>query len=342
MSKSSIPVSIDKDTLPADGKTMDHISVVALGEEGVEAFIRDIEPFFYRKNINYVDVGAFEGKVFAKMLSSRLAIGEAHLIEPNPETFAVLKREAESIFNKRSLNLYNVAIGEKNKCVTMKAARTMTRVIENGPSEDLVNQENSNTFTVSCLTLDEIAKSFTNGRISILKIDVEGYEAQALSGASKLLSEQRVDVVYIEAGGDPNGTQQTYYRIIDDIMLKHGYRLFRIYEQMHEWMEDAPFLRRMNLAYFSSKFAESHPYRLTRELFALQEKYKSQKKRYVDIRKELQHTREQLQRTREELKGARQELVALKRTTSWRITAPLRKVVDIWRRAMSRSGHGSN
>ena len=51
--------------------------------------------------------------------------------------------------------------------------------------------------------------------------------------------------------------------------LNSGKILFRIYEQTNEWMQDSPLLRRCNVAYFSERFAESNPYRLSRELLQL-------------------------------------------------------------------------
>ncbi|MGE0742046.1 MAG: FkbM family methyltransferase [Hyphomonadaceae bacterium] len=238
---------------------------------GLEQFIADIEPFFYRRNVTYVDVGAFQGAVFAKLLKSNIAISEAHLVEPNPDSFAVLKKEAERAFSRRSLNLYNVALSSKSATLRFKKAKTMTQVIEAETRATTIAKRSSGTFTASATTLDEMAKLFTNGAVSLLKIDVEGHEADVLAGAQDLLAKQKIDVLYIEAGADPESTQQCYYRVIDDMLMQHRYRLFRIYEQTHEWMEDAPLLRRMNMAYFSERFAESRPLRLIKELFAQRE-----------------------------------------------------------------------
>jgi hypothetical protein len=42
-----------------------------------------------------------------------------------------------------------------------------------------------------------------------------------------------------------------------------------VFEQQYEWLEDSPFLRRWNMAYMSTKFADKHPYKLVKELFDL-------------------------------------------------------------------------
>ena len=237
--------------------------------ETLAQFIEDITPFFFKHRISYVDVGAYKGKVFKEFLISGLAIGEAHLFEPNPTTFSVLKKRVRAgvLPGKGSLSLYNIALGKEKSKVKMQAADTMTRVIEHEITNASDTCANTKIFEVECLTLDELSNYFTDKHISLLKIDAEGYERHILIGASKLMSEQRVDVIYVEAGLNPENMQQCYYRFIDDIMLSHKYRLFRIYEQMYEWKIDSPFLRRMNLAYFSSKFADLHPYRKTHEYF---------------------------------------------------------------------------
>jgi hypothetical protein len=61
-----------------------------------------------------------------------------------------------------------------------------------------------------------------------LKVDVEGYEASVFQGAQKLLSEQRVGVVFFEscpaltrsAGFDPLTPSQ--------MLLDYGYALYRV------------------------------------------------------------------------------------------------------------------
>lgn len=72
---------------------------------------------------------------------------------------------------------------------------------------------------------------------------------------------------------DPDTTQQVYYRKIEDALHAHGYRLFRVYEQTHEWPTDNPLLRRVNLCFMSGAFAASHPYRLSRELFRVRREH---------------------------------------------------------------------
>jgi FkbM family methyltransferase len=240
----------------------------------LEEFLHDIEPFFYGKSLTYVDVGAYVGKVFKKLVASGLRIREAHLIEPNPAALRALQEVvAERQHGTCAISVYELALGDAAGTVRLRSAESMTKVVATNPLEALpVGQ--SNFFDAQRRTLDELAVGFTEGHVSLLKIDAEGSEDQVLAGAAALLREQRVDVVYIEVGMNPEGTQQCYYRVVDDLLRASGYRLFRIYEQMHEWMDDSPLLRRANLAYMSERFAAQNPYRLCKELFEARQQLK--------------------------------------------------------------------
>jgi FkbM family methyltransferase len=240
----------------------------------LDEFLHDMEPFFYGKSLTYVDAGAFVGKVFKKVMASGLKVREAHLIEPNPASLSTLREVVSSKAADCALSVYPFALGAEAGTARLRAAQSMTRVTQSASGEGPLEPGQDGVFDVECRTLDELAVGFTDGHVSLLKLDVEGSEVRVLAGAVALLRDQRVDVIYVEAGMNPEGTQQCYYRDIDDCLRQHGYRLFRVYEQMHEWLEDSPVLRRVNLAYLSQKFANQHPFRLSRDLFEARKQLK--------------------------------------------------------------------
>jgi hypothetical protein len=128
------------------------------------------------------------------------------------------------------------------------------------------DNQSTGVFRAKTLPFDDVASAFTDGRIDLLKIDVEGSELQVLEGAKKLLQAQKVDVIYIEVGLNRHGTQQTYLGSIDALLQENGYRIFRFYEQKNEWIDDSPLLRRCNCIYMSAKFASANPYKKTIEI----------------------------------------------------------------------------
>ncbi len=267
-------------------------------ELGVERFLADLLPFFHRRQLTYVDVGAYVGEVFEKTLKSGLRVGEAHVIEPNPKYLDTARERTKSLFQGHSVTYHNVALGRQAGRVRMRDAKDMTKVIGVGgaPAQGI---EAENMFEVECTTLDELAEKFSERRISLLKVDVEGFETEVLEGATRILQDERVDVIYIEAGLNPQGTQQTYYRRIEDLLGAYGYKVFRVYEQHHEWIVDSPLLRRVNIAFMSRKFADSNPYRVTQELYR--------------VRSELDSLERDAELARQEIKKATKSLDALRK-----------------------------
>jgi FkbM family methyltransferase len=232
-------------------------------ENGQEQFISDVEPFFYGRNVTYVDVGAYNGMTF-KAFFRKLKIREAHLFEPNPHT---LKRLLENIkdISIPVLRTYPLAVSKSKRTLKFMKASSMTKEI----SSDL---DNETFFEAMSITLDAMTSIFTDGKINILKIDVEGDELYVLKGAKKLLQNNAIDIIYIEAGFDKFTTQQTYFLKIEKFLSKYGYRIFKIYEQVNEWIEDGPVLRRANLAYMSEAFYKRNSYKLVLENFTMKRK----------------------------------------------------------------------
>lgn len=235
-------------------------------DNGVSQFIRDIAPFFYKRKITYVDVGAFIGKVFLEFSCSKhLDVREAHLFEPNPKSFSILENEVAKVKKVQSVHAYNLGLSDVASEKTFSAAKSMTKIVERDANFEGATQ----TFRCKVETLDTRIGSITDRHINILKIDVEGFEIPVLKGAAKTLSEQGIDVIYIEVGFDAKGTQQTYFAAIDEMLQALGYRVFKIYEQRNEWISDSPWLRRCNFAYMSKSFSDRNPFELTLELFDL-------------------------------------------------------------------------
>ena len=232
---------------------------LAAAARQIGEFLAAVEPFFWRKPITYVDVGAHKGDVFRELVRSGLKVGAAHLIEPNPASFAALQQAVQELGIDRAV-CHQLALGDRPGRLRLRDADDMTQVI------DADGALPPRTFEVEATTLDTLAETVALRRISLLKVDVEGYEAAVLEGARGLLADQAVDMVYIEAGMNPEGTQQTYFRVIEDVLNAHGYRLFRVFEQKNEWPEDSPLLRRVNAAFMSPRFGAANPYGLSANL----------------------------------------------------------------------------
>lgn len=225
------------------------------------AFVEQIAPLFRGRAITYVDIGAFTGSVYAGLRSAGLRIHDAHLVEPNPRLIDELTQRFDG---DHRVVAHNLAVGDADGEAHLELRDSMTRIVSEPGSRA--------SAVVQVTSLDALMARQGVEHVHLLKVDVEGHELDVLAGAGGLLSAQAVDVIYIEAGMSGESAQQVHHRDIELVLEAHGYRLMGVFEQVHEWIQDLPTLRRANLGFVSQKFAESHPFRLSRELQAAEQR----------------------------------------------------------------------
>ena len=113
------------------------------------------------------------------------------IIEPLPDAFALLQKK----FGKnRRVELHNVAIGERESVETLKITRDTTGASLLQPREEMHAVIGSNwTITsevqVKMTTLDRLLNDLAE--VSLLKIDVQGYEKPVLAGANQTLTKTK-------------------------------------------------------------------------------------------------------------------------------------------------------
>lgn len=312
----------------------------------IREFIADIAPIFRGRQVFIADVGAHVGSTFAAFYRSSLKINRACLFEANPKNFAKLQALVSDLGAGDRATCLQLAVSDSAATVTLHDMNDMSRVI--GTDEAAGGGDDGQVFEVKAQPLDDFRTLFPDGHVSILKVDVEGHELEVFRGAAGLLADHAVEVVYVEAGMDRDNPQQTHYREIEDLMHEHGYRLFKIYEQTMEWIDDRPLLRRMNMAFVSPVVAMKYPYSMLKELVRQDEVMAAKTAEIKGLREELAKAHQELAtlaRTVHELKRdpagqsetgralaaqlaeSQKRVRALETSTSWRITAPLRKIV---------------
>ena len=89
------------------------------------------------------------------------------------------------------------------------------------------------TVTVPTIDLDTFCSREGIDRLSILKLDVQGSEQAVLSGATGLLSESRIDLVFTEFNIVSVYRNQTTSWTLLEQLAKYGYQLFDLYH--HRW-----------------------------------------------------------------------------------------------------------
>lgn len=129
----------------------------------------------------FVDCGGFSGDTLLDYLQlvGEETVKEYHIFEPDPGNFQMLRSTVESlsVTVRDKLHLYPNAVGHERTTLFFDAAGNM------GSS---VNPEG--TTAVECVMLDEALSGICP---TLMKFDIEGYEAFALQGARQLIKENR-------------------------------------------------------------------------------------------------------------------------------------------------------
>lgn len=160
----------------------------------------------------FVDVGANVGK-YTVQLSPFFAKVIAY--EPLPENLETLYKNIE-LNDIKNVTVREVAVGSRNGKAFLTRAYAQSKI---------VNKPTSNTIEVDMVTLDDDLKSYEN--ISLIKVDVEGFELEVVRGAMRITKEHK-PIWVIEHNGywykqeDPNHVK------IAKILASSGYYPFAI------------------------------------------------------------------------------------------------------------------
>lgn len=176
----------------------------------------------------YVDGGAHDGQMAQRFLK-RFPGMQVHAFEPNADLFPRLQQ-----------NLSGVP-GERHQLALSSETQTLKMFINDSPmtSSVLPRNENSERYFDAVTKVKEVRELratslddwFTDSglkRVDILKLDLQGYELEALRGAGRML-EAGVACVYIEINYVPFYEGSATFGEIDVFMRSRGYKLFNLY-----------------------------------------------------------------------------------------------------------------
>ena len=169
------------------------------------------------KFCHVVDVGANTGQ-WSSMLLNCATPAKLIIIEPLPDAFAALQKK----FGRNPLvELHNLAIGERESVETLKITRDTTGASLLQPREEMRAVIGSNwTITsevqVKMTTLDRLLVDLAE--ISLLKIDVQGYERAVLAGAKQTLAKTKF--LLIELNFMPQYDGGSWFGEIHEILTR--------------------------------------------------------------------------------------------------------------------------
>ncbi len=164
-----------------------------------------------------VDVGANVGQ-WSGMLLDCVTPRKLIIAEPIPAAFAVLEKK---FGNNRCVELHNVAIGEREGVARLKITRDTTGASLLQPREEMHAMVGSNwaiasEVEVKMTTLDRLLVGLAE--ISLLKIDVQGYEKPVLAGAKQTLA--RTKFVLIELNFMPQYDGGSWLGEVHEILTR--------------------------------------------------------------------------------------------------------------------------
>ena len=171
-----------------------HLSRSVIRKGSWESYITDVFRSHLRPGLTVVDVGANYGHY---ALTAANAVGRDGLVlafEPQPVVFTDLRRNA-SLLPHHNLQVFAMALGDTNGDAVL-AVDTTTSGWSSLVAELVPSPGDSITVPVRRLG-DVLAEVAPSRKVGLMKIDVEGFEAQVFRGAWDVLERDR-PVVFTE------------------------------------------------------------------------------------------------------------------------------------------------
>ena len=165
----------------------------------------------YAEPLRLVDCGAFTGVAIQKFLTAGYAIDSAIAFEPDPASFATLAARTFPI--PRRLNL---PLGTWSSTTQLRFASESSMASHLSDSGDV---------TIQCIAIDDV---LGGEQVNVVKLDVEGAEIETLKGMTRLVREQRPNLL-VSAYHTP-GHLHEIATLIDDWQLGYSFHL-RVHEQ---------------------------------------------------------------------------------------------------------------
>ncbi len=178
-------------------------------EEFVYAFLKAGDIF--------VDCGAHIGTLTITASKKIGLNGKVIAVEPTPMTYSLLKKNI-SDNSCHNVVLHKLAVGDK-----IKSAMLYTSYIS-----DMNHISEEGNVEVQMTTLDNLLKNEKN--VTLLKLDVEGQELEALKGARNILS--KVSVIYFESAPETLSRMGYGLKEIMNLLSDFG---FKVYSQADDF-----------------------------------------------------------------------------------------------------------
>jgi FkbM family methyltransferase len=181
-------------------------------------FCGDLDPkvtWIFRKLIQrgdtVLDIGANIGVTTVAMASMTGPTGRVHSFEPNPELQHLLKQVIERNHLTQA-TLHSMALGPIDTLMELRVPQSnfgMGSLVHHGNPTDAIH-------SVPVRRLDDIVIQEGITSIRLIKIDVEGFEADVFEGAQNVLRDMAPDAILFELNDEKGAFgEQPVVQILD-------------------------------------------------------------------------------------------------------------------------------
>ncbi len=152
-----------------------------------------------RRGMTFVDVGANVGYYTA--LAAELVGPEGRVLAFEPSEYAFPRlRRLVAMNQLRCVTVFQCGLADEPGQMTLYGG--VEEDLFNNHTATMVPNDNPHQRSVEIDTLDHITDQLNVEHIDFMKIDVDGFEMLVLRGASRLISESRIDNILVECNED--------------------------------------------------------------------------------------------------------------------------------------------
>ena len=203
--------------------------VVLSPHDWVDGLLRHCAP--ERRDLVVVDGGAHDGawaQALSRRLSGRFDRVCVHTFEPNRDLIPALHRRLASVPGTRNI----AALAARPATLTMNindSPMTSSLLPRGAAAERYFAHATAlrEARTVEAVALDDWAARAGVDRIDLLKLDLQGYELEALLGARRLL--RATAAVLVEVSFVPLYAGGATFGDVDGFLRAHGFKLYNLY-----------------------------------------------------------------------------------------------------------------
>lgn len=178
----------------------------------------ELRKYFKLKKGVFVDVGANIGKYSILVGKELISKGKVIAFEPMPGNFEILRKNIR-LNNLKNIIPLQIALGNKEK----ETEFYIDAEGIGGGGHSLI-KKTENKILVKVMKLDNILSDLKIKKIDLIKIDVEGAEADVLLGAIKTLKKDHPKIIF-------EAWDTKHFSNVKKILLPLNYNIRKIGEQ---------------------------------------------------------------------------------------------------------------